>query len=57
MYCIISMLHASNTFATLMLAKGSGKAGHGPMLSLPIGEQQSWSPVSGRSNLCVGFKF
>lgn len=47
----------SNTFATLTLTKGSGKAGRGPMLGFPIGEQQSWSPVSGRSNLFVGFKF
>lgn len=47
----------SNIFSTLMLTKGSGKAGHGPMLGLPDGEQQSWNLVSGKSNLCVGFKF
>lgn len=50
-------LHVSNTFVTLKLTKGSGKAGHGPMLGFPIGEQQSWSPVSGKSNLFVRFKF
>lgn len=49
-------LHGSNTFGTLTLAKGSGKPGHGPVLGLAIGDQQSWSPVSGRSNLCVGLE-
>lgn len=43
-------------FTTLTLTKGSGKAGHGPISGLPLCEQQPWSPVSGRSNLCVGFK-